>query len=243
MMNALSCENAARQQNSSFGTDLPPPYFMLQETQGLSQLGINQPPVITNDQNAFLPELTNQREMLAEEAACSTPIQISTISTVAEGTADYEMMTLVTYMISTSLLKPRSVILNCQFCKHRVTTKVQISKMHEVLTDKQIERYRKQTTTSDDCSNSCCWCCLCLICPCVACCLLSGKENDFEKLMNSPVTYHKCPNCNNYIGLYHAEVQTYCTVQNTPKKQMSELTQKLLQKLNGNTKDRIHQRR
>ena len=42
------------------------------------------------------------------------------------------MMTLVTYMISTSLLKPRSVILNCQFCKHRVTTKVQISKMHEV---------------------------------------------------------------------------------------------------------------
>ena len=75
MMNALSCENAARQQNSSFGTDLPPPYFMPRETQGLSQLGINQPPVITNDQNAFLPELTNQREMLAEEAACFAPIR------------------------------------------------------------------------------------------------------------------------------------------------------------------------
>ena len=110
--------------------------------------------------------------------------------------------------------KPKE--LQCQFCEQHVTTKVELSKRKDEMTETEKQNHKSQKRyLMFYMFFPPIWPLL----PCLFAAVYAGE--------NSSVAYHQCPNCNNMIGASCMQFSLYCTMPGPKEEQIAELRQEL----------------
>ena len=133
----------------------------------------------------------------------------STFSNSISMSGELERKKILNKLKLENVIKKVPVNLQCQFCMQNVTTITEQNTVREDINDEEWKTLKKQM---------CCafWFPLSWIfLPCV---LLIGNNH-----LNSTVTKHKCPNCNNYIGLSVKGQAQYCQIPGTKEEQFNDL--------------------